>query len=440
MTSPQKIYDYAIIGGGITGIAAGRRLQQLGNNDFVILEGHSKTGGLCRTEVVSGHYLDIGGGHVLHSKYPETLEWIFEHIPITEFNKYNTKVLIDLEGHPVEFPIELNLWQLPVDLQVDYLYSYLNKSNKDIKYENFESWIRNYLGDKIADNYMIPYNKKLWCMDISKLNTEWLVKIPKTDVKLILRSIIERNSNFTEEVVSHRSFYYPKYGGFQTVIDAIRDYIPQENIKTNSQVYTIEYDATNELWELYTVNYLANTLLGDRESVRTIKARHVINTTPWKSIVVSGIEFDFNTAYSKLEYLSDVISLWEREPYTHDAHWQYLPGDNVEQHREFYIHNFAPYSKPGGVMTDINRKRWLEMGKKWKTGVPLYEHENIHAYPIPTAEYKEVMKNMLEYTKEYNLFGLGRWGQWRYFNTDQCIKQVLEFFKDPYTFDPYKYF
>jgi protoporphyrinogen oxidase len=427
MTEPQKIYDYVIIGGGVTGLAAARRLQQLGNNNFILLESTNKMGGLCRTEVINGHYLDIGGGHVLHSKYPETLEWIFEHIPITDFNKYNTKVLIDLEGHPVEFPIELNLWQLPVDLQVEYLYSYLNKSNKDIKYENFESWIRNYLGDKIADNYMIPYNKKLWCIDISKLDTEWLVKIPKTDVKLILRSIIERNSNFTEEIVSHRSFYYPKYGGFQAVLDAIRKHIPSENISTHSQVTKLAYDSNRKTW----------CIIGLFDP---IYAKNVINTAPWTELTISGIGFPFDSAFAQLEYLSDVISLWEREPYTHDAHWQYLPGNNVEQHREFYIHNFAPYSKPGGVMTDINRKRWLEMGKKWKAGIPLYEHENIYAYPLPTTTYKAIMKTMLENTKQYNLYGLGRWGQWRYFNTDQCIKQVLEFFKDPYTFDPYKYF
>ena len=54
---------------------------------------------------------------------------------------------------------------------------------------------------------MIPYNKKLWCLDISTLNTDWLSKIPKTDIKLILKTIIEKKSNFTEEVVSHKSFY-----------------------------------------------------------------------------------------------------------------------------------------------------------------------------------------------------------------------------------------
>ena len=237
----DRILEYIIIGGGITGIASARRLQQLNIDNFILLESENESGGLCRTKIIDGHYLDIGGGHVLHSKYPEVLDWIFEHIPEENFNKYNTKVLIDLEGHPVEFPIELNLWQLPTDLQVEYLYSYLNAAGKNITYSNFESWIRNYLGDKIADNYMIPYNKKLWCMDISELNTDWLVKIPETNIKLILKSIIEKNSNFTEQVVSHKSFYYPKYGGFQAVFDAIKNPI-KYHIETNVNASNLRYD------------------------------------------------------------------------------------------------------------------------------------------------------------------------------------------------------
>jgi protoporphyrinogen oxidase len=419
----KNIYDYIIIGGGITGVAAARRLQQLGNDNFILLESDKEVGGLCRTKIVDGHYLDIGGGHVLHSKYPEVLDWIFDHIPKEDFNKYDTKVLIDLEGHPVEFPIELNLWQLPTDLQVEYLYSYLTAASKDVKYENFESWIRNYLGDKIADNYMIPYNKKLWCMDISKLNTDWLVKIPETDIKLVLRSIIERNSNFTEQVVSHKSFYYPKYGGFQAVFDAIKKPV-EANIKVNVDVNTLRYSKEEKIW------YVNETYL----------AKNIINTAPWTKLDIQIEGFDYQKEFENLEYLSDVISLWERAPYTHDAHWMYIPNPEIEQHREFYIYNFAPYSKQGGVMTDINRKRWIENNKQWKAGTPLYEHENIYSYPLPTKVYKESMKKILAFSKDYNLYGLGRWGQWQYFNTDQCIKQVLDFFENEQGFDYFKIF
>ena len=91
-------------------------------------------------------------------------------------------------------------------------------------------------------------------------------------------------------------------------------------------------------------------------------------------------------------------------------------------------------------MTDINLKRWIANGKKWKAGVPLDEHINVWSYPLPTTTYKESIKRILDFTKQFNLYGLGRWGQWQYFNTDQCIKQAIDFFENEKEFDYFKTF
>jgi len=415
----MKVYDYIILGAAITGVTAGRVLQQKGNENFLILESESEIGGLLRTREVNGHHFDIGGGHVLHSKYPEVFDWLFSHIPKEDFYEFNTNIKIDLEGNIINFPIELNLWQLPHNKQLEYLYSYLTAASRDIEYESFEDWVRNYLGDKIADNYMIPYNKKLWCSDISKLNTDWLSKVPKTDIKLILKTIIEKESNFNEDVVSHSTVLYPKKGGFQTIINSIVSHV-EDYIKLNTPADTLEYNSEDEEW-LVNGKY---------------RTKKIINTIPWPLLKISGLPlFDFDKEFKNLEVLSNVISLWEREPYNHNAHWMYIPDPNIEQHREFYIKNIAPHSKEGGVMTDINYKRWLEHDKKWKAGKPLDEHINIFSYPLPTKVYKSSIQKIIEFTRQYNLVGLGRWGQWSYFNTDHCIKQVLEFFDDEDEFD-----
>jgi protoporphyrinogen oxidase len=420
----KNVYDYIILGSGVTGIACGRVLQQKNNNNFLILEAESDVGGLCRTREVNGHYFDIGGGHVLHSKHDDVLRWIFNHIPEDKFYKMDTKVIIQLEGNEVNFPIELNLWQLPKNLQVEYLHSYITAASQNIEYENYEDWVRNYLGDKIADNYMIPYNKKLWCIDISRLNTAWLSKIPETDLKLILKTIVEKKANFDENVVSHSSFYYPKEGGFQTIIDAIAKHV-KDKILLNTRADIIRYDSDSGLWFIN----------------EKFVAKKVVTTIPWPLLDIQGLpDFDFKSEMGNLEVLSNVISLWEREPYAHDNHWMYIPDPEVEQHREFYIKNIAPHSKEGGVMTDINYKRWLKNGKKWKAGTPLDEHVNIWSYPLPTTIYKDSIRKILDFTKDYNLYGLGRWGQWQYFNTDQCIKQAIDFFENEKDFDYFELF
>ena len=80
------MYEFIIIGGGITGVTLGRLLQMSGVNNFIILEAESEAGGLCRTKLIDGHYLDIGGGHFLCTKYPQVYDFIFSHIPKEEFN------------------------------------------------------------------------------------------------------------------------------------------------------------------------------------------------------------------------------------------------------------------------------------------------------------------------------------------------------------------
>ena len=57
------VYDYAIIGEGISRIAIARLLQMSGVRSFIILEANGESGGLCRSRTVDGHALDIGGGH-----------------------------------------------------------------------------------------------------------------------------------------------------------------------------------------------------------------------------------------------------------------------------------------------------------------------------------------------------------------------------------------
>ena len=48
------MYDYLIIGGGITGVALGRQLQKRGIENFLILESSPHAGGLCRSRRADG--------------------------------------------------------------------------------------------------------------------------------------------------------------------------------------------------------------------------------------------------------------------------------------------------------------------------------------------------------------------------------------------------
>ena len=58
--------------------------------------------------------------------------------------------------------------------------------------KTYEEWIRWKLGDKICDKYMLPYNTKLWGVSPSEMDVDWLYKIPRVDVKEIIRYSLQR--------------------------------------------------------------------------------------------------------------------------------------------------------------------------------------------------------------------------------------------------------
>jgi protoporphyrinogen oxidase len=60
-----KHVRFCILGAGPSGLAFAAALKRAGCDSFVLLEKEPDAGGLCRSAVVDGAPLDIGGGHFL---------------------------------------------------------------------------------------------------------------------------------------------------------------------------------------------------------------------------------------------------------------------------------------------------------------------------------------------------------------------------------------
>ena len=84
----RQMYDFIIIGAGVTGITLCKKLRERGVGSVLVLEKENEPGGLCRTRIVEGHTLDIGGGHFFNTKFKEVEEYVFKYIPKNEFNYF----------------------------------------------------------------------------------------------------------------------------------------------------------------------------------------------------------------------------------------------------------------------------------------------------------------------------------------------------------------
>lgn len=402
--------DYLIIGGGITGITLARLLQQKNQNNFLVLEAGEQAGGLCRTEKIGNHYLDIGGGHFLCTKHQAVYDFIFSHIPESNFNFFPRVSKIELEKEIIDYPVESNLWQLSTEKKADYLISAIlaGEANDQSEPTNYLEWIRWKLGDRIAEFYMLPYNEKIWGVSPSEMDIDWLHKIPSVNTREIVLSCLERSSD-TDKFPSHAGFYYPKEGGFQTIFDAIYQHVA-DRVNLAEPVTSLE-------------KIEGGWLVNNR-----YEAKMVINTAPWTKLYQAlEVPEELDDCFDKLRSNSIVVSLWEEE-YDHDHHWCYIPDPEVRHHREFYIHNFAPHSQSNGLYTETNYLRWEDKsGDHRFNSKPIYEHNNEIAYPIPTLGHAKAIESILNHYQSKQLFGVGRWGQWQYLNSDVCMWEAMKF-------------
>ena len=261
------MYDYLIIGAGVTGVTLCKKLKEKGITNVIVLEAEEKPGGLCTTKNIDGHILDTGGGHFFGTKIDEVYDYVFKHISKEEFN-FIPRVSKQLIGNTtIDYPIESNLWQLPVDECIAFLISVIRNGEALGLSEpkNYEEWIRWKLGDKICDEYMIPYNSKLWGVSPDQMDIDWLYKIPRVNVDEILRYCLDRKQD-TGKFPAHIGFYYPKHGGFQRIFDALyKD--EQKNVICNARV--------NKIWQSSDGPWVIND---------KYHAKRIINTAPWNDL------------------------------------------------------------------------------------------------------------------------------------------------------------
>lgn len=402
------MYEYIIIGAGITGVTLCKKFREAGITDILVLEADDRVGGLCKSEEIDGHQLDIGGGHFFHTKYPKVFEYVFSHLPEKEFRYYKRVSKIALEGTTIDYPVESNIWQLPLEQQIRYLISVVRNGESQNKPEpeNYEEWVRWKLGDAICDNYMIPYNEKLWGVKLSEMDCDWLYKIPQVNVEEVLKYSLERQAD-VNKFPAHIHFYYPEKGGFQKIVDALAE-DEKEYIRLKTRVVSLEYQDNR---------WIIN---------KELEAKHVVNTVPWNSLYNAlGEPTELSADFAKIQFNRLMISLYEKE-YDHDWHWRYIPDVEKTHHREFYIHNFAADSKENGVYLESNLKRHLQQPLEYD-GKLIYEVPTEAAYPIPVIGHKAAIKNILEYYESKNLFGVGRWGQHQYQNADVSMYEAMKF-------------
>ena len=392
---------YLILGAGPSGLTLANRLKQMGETSFFVLEKEKEAGGLCRSTQVDGSPFDIGGGHFLDVRRPKVNEFLFQFMPEEEWDKFDRDSRIAVNGDVISHPIEANIWQMKLENQVEYLKS-IAVAGCNLKEEmpqEFVSWIYWKLGDKIAENYMIPYNQKMFGEDLNQLGTYWLEKLPNVSFEETLLSCLTKKAY--GEQPGHAQFFYPKKYGYGELWLRMAEEIKGQ----------IQYDAT-----VHTMDFDTNTVT--TKEGETYSADVIISTIPWMEFAkITGMPQELKEKIGRLKY-SSVQTAYFPDNLDTEAQWIYYPDPELSYHRILVRHNFCNGSK--GYWTECNSTRVDE------TTESTFQYMNQYAYPLNTIGKPEIMKELLEWAKTRRVYGLGRWGEHQHYNSDLVVELALK--------------
>lgn len=396
----MKKLKYLVLGAGPSGLSFANCLHNAGERNYLVLEAESEAGGLCRSVVVDGSPLDIGGGHFLDVRRQNVCDFVFGFMREEEWSLFTRDSRINLDGTLIGHPLESNIWQMPLDRQVNYLKSIAvaGCNMGDTMPEKFVDWIYWKLGKQIADDYMLPYNSKIFGNDLDLLGTYWLEKLPNVSFDETLLSCLEKKPYGTQP--GHAKFYYPKKYGYGEVWLRMAKTIG-ECVKYNQVVCKIDVQTR-----------IVTTTSGDE-----YQADYIITTIPWNSMEITGLEeTKLLDDIRRLKHTGVEIAYFPEDQES-DAQWIYVPDKDISYHRILSRKAFCPGSH--GYWTETNPERTENIEK-------LFVYSNQYAYPLNTIDKPDIMKRLLSVMQRKMIFGLGRWGEHEHYNSDVVVDRAMK--------------
>jgi protoporphyrinogen oxidase len=212
---------FAVVGAGVSGLSFASMLNDAGF-DVTVFEAANSIGGLVKCTTHEGVLFHNVGGHVFNAKNPRVFEWFWskfdQELDFVK-SKRRAKILLN-EGLIIDYPIESSLDKLnenTIKSVVDDLL--VISSFKDEEFQSFKDFLLRKFGKTLCDLYFFPYNKKIWNFPLEEIPLDWLDgKLPMPNVSDILIGNIKK---VEEDNMVHSTFYYPRSGGSQFIVDRL---------------------------------------------------------------------------------------------------------------------------------------------------------------------------------------------------------------------------
>jgi len=418
-----------ILGAGLCGLSAAYHLND--KSDYLILERNSRGGGLARTETYGGFSFDHSI-HILYSRDPYATDLICDRLLPGNTRKQTRLSYCYSHGVYTEYPYQMNQYGLPPAVIVENILGLIEAQGAgQSKAAHFEAWIYQTYGRGMAENFLIPYNRRQWAWDLQQMSYHWIAdRVPLPDLADVLLGALEHP---TKKFGPNQEFWYPEEGGIEALARAFLRHVPVERLWFNSTVAAID---------------------GVRHQILLVDGRRVsydrlISTLPLPALVEllgEGVPAAIRQCAAELKCNAvHTVNIGVEENMlapTGRMHWVYFSSEETIFHRISFPSHFSPWMAPTGcssiqaeisesvyrpriraelvhrTLEDLKRVGVLKEDARPKVAEVVTLDPAYIIYDLRHGENTETIK---EHLQSLSIVTKGRFGEWEYLNMDHSI-------------------
>ena len=407
-----------IIGAGVSGLS----YAAFTNNDYLVLEADNQMGGYCRTIKKDGFIWDYSG-HFFHFQHSDIKDFVMQEIPESDMLSVKKFTQILYKDRHVDYPFQMNIHQLPQDEFIDCLYD-LFTIPENMASSTFKEMLYAKFGKSIAEKFLIPYNSKLYAVDLDRLDVDAMGRFfPYANKEQIIKNFRNQENNSY-----NASFLYPK-DGCMRIVDSIASHVDKNKVSLNEAALSIDLDT-------HTV----------KTNKRKIKYDNLISTMPLpKFFNISGVSYDRNI-YSWNKVLVFNLGFDSKGP-ERVNNWIYIPESKYRFYRVGFYDNILNqdrtsmyveigFSKDDQIgdeqellqrtLSDLRLAGFITEAQKL---VAYHSVVMDPAYVHITKKSEEDKQKQMEKLAEKDVYSIGRYGAWKYCSLEDNIYDALNLTK-----------
>ncbi|MFQ5669638.1 MAG: protoporphyrinogen/coproporphyrinogen oxidase [Acidobacteriota bacterium] len=434
MNGPEK-GRVVILGAGLAGLSTAYHLEA--HRPVTILEKENRPGGMTRSFRVNGFVFDLTG-HLLHLRRREVRDLVQQILP-DGMASIDRRSFVYSHGTYTDYPFQANLHGLPPEVVRDCVVGFVETLTNprtppagELADGSFHQWALATFGKGIAEHFLFPYNRKLWCRDLREVTAEWVSwAVPRPTVDEVVGGalgLVNRGLGYNP------SFLYPKAGGIEVLPNALAAGLRSTTLRLGAAVSGID-----------PVRHRVRTGQGEE-----LAYDHLVSTLPLPRLVslMQEVPDDLREAAAGLQ-ATRVLNVnlgIARANVTH-RHWIYFPENRFIFYRVGSPTAFCQASAPEGCSSlyvevartgvcpaDIPglvrqvREDLVACGLLRPDDRIVAEQSLVidPAYVVYDAHRRQVLPEIHGWLAGHHIDAIGRYGRWEYGSMEDAIWQGME--------------